>query len=251
MMLNLKKIVKLVVCGIFLSLSFLACSEDDKVKESSERIIEDLANLKDDPKFLEYIEESSKAAFRVKNSKRVLELLEIELLNDQQTLELAQVLGFDTIEQQEKYYKNLFDMEYDIEIRYDFINQNITEVNRLLSDAYLKILNTGFANASKKGVSQDKVLDDCLKSTCYPLYDAIIRPIVEMKDAECGFISFDMTETEKLREQLCRKRINQRFSAERLEASRVYECCAFDRCGIILPQIIGDGVTSECGTPVG
>ncbi|PKV52063.1 hypothetical protein ATE84_4165 [Aquimarina sp. MAR_2010_214] len=247
-MLHIKKTSKIILLGMLLFCALIACNDDSSEEEQvpEETIIEDFANFAEDPKFLEYMEQMIGSVDKVVDSDKALQLLEEVQLTDQQNLQLAKTLGFDTILEMDEVYNEIVQKMSQLYLRFDLENQEATEIDKIINDIYVLALIDRYTKSTEMSKNDDL----CLIHSCLPEYNEGIEPFTSVVDAKCGMYNVSIPEeAEKMR--LCRLRLSKKYSALRNQARVNWDCCAYLKCGIIVPPVVGDGVTGHCGTPIG
>ncbi|EZH72121.1 hypothetical protein ATO12_24605 [Aquimarina atlantica] len=251
-MLLIKKISKIIILSILLFGGLISCDDDSSDEEQipEEIIIEDFANFKDDPKFLEYMEQLVASVLKVENADMVLELLEETELTDEQNIQLVIALGFETMDQMEENLNVTSENWQELYKRFDLGNQDKALINSVMVDAYVEIV-LDLSNKNSSNALKNSKQDSCLA----PCFEKLVEDF-EMYDNEYDRLCriYDLfTDEGKENERQCRIRTRQKYIAEINKANLNWACCAYWTCGVLpVPLEGGDGIIpGPCNTPIG
>ncbi|MBL0682588.1 hypothetical protein [Aquimarina mytili] len=152
-MIHIKNTLKIKLISSLILAIFISCgddsSDDMKIPDDTgveevideipeEVVIEDFANFKNDPKLIEYVEQSINALDREVDLETASLFEEIDELSDQENEELAIALGFEGTVQMNEYYDLRIESWDQLVKRFDLRNQNEVEINEILVDLFME-----------------------------------------------------------------------------------------------------------------
>ncbi len=166
---NFKKIM----FGIVLSLTFLACSDEEPSLE-----VLNIKNLKNDSRLKSYIEENQKFINNISDIKTVNKLLKKENLNNQELEKLSIAIGFGSLEAYLKHYNNQTDILISLENEYKLSTYSKEDFKNILLD-------NGYYGIAKS--------DDCSESCTRTARNCIIGAAAVATIGHVACLSADVT----------------------------------------------------------